>query len=290
MVTKITWQKAGLVTEPGQYMFRFGWLNDRGGRSCDLASNFRMRRLRWSKMPAATGRHGGISSRRVRSAGAIRCRTLVMIAHSLVGLHIGFRRCRIDGARRGQRAARGSLFRPRRRRPTAGDHGRSIPLGLTASTANPSRLRRSAIAPCRRSRSRPMTEAAQDAGGCRAVTTSAARSQSSASASGRSASATNPPPAASVTQPVSSHETPSASEASVARRASASAASHSFTRNASLAGAHQMQPSIPAADADIAAVGGDQDIRLRHPTAHTTATTSTRRPTSAAASAAARTG
>jgi hypothetical protein len=27
MVTKITWQKAGRVTEPGRYMFRFGWLN-----------------------------------------------------------------------------------------------------------------------------------------------------------------------------------------------------------------------------------------------------------------------
>jgi len=26
-VTKITWQRAGLVTEPGRYMFRFGWLN-----------------------------------------------------------------------------------------------------------------------------------------------------------------------------------------------------------------------------------------------------------------------
>ena len=26
MVTKITWQKAGLVAEPGRYMFRFGWL------------------------------------------------------------------------------------------------------------------------------------------------------------------------------------------------------------------------------------------------------------------------
>ncbi len=26
MVNKITWQKAGLVTEPGRYMFRFGWL------------------------------------------------------------------------------------------------------------------------------------------------------------------------------------------------------------------------------------------------------------------------
>jgi hypothetical protein len=26
VVTKITWQKAGRVTEPGRYMFRFGWL------------------------------------------------------------------------------------------------------------------------------------------------------------------------------------------------------------------------------------------------------------------------
>jgi hypothetical protein len=26
MVNKITWQKAGRVTEPGRYMFRFGWL------------------------------------------------------------------------------------------------------------------------------------------------------------------------------------------------------------------------------------------------------------------------
>ena len=35
----------------------------------------------------------------------------------------------------------------------AGDHGRSAPLGLTASTTNPPRLRRSASAPCRRKRS-----------------------------------------------------------------------------------------------------------------------------------------
>jgi hypothetical protein len=26
VITKITWQKAGRVTEPGRYMFRFGWL------------------------------------------------------------------------------------------------------------------------------------------------------------------------------------------------------------------------------------------------------------------------
>ena len=26
VVNKVTWQQAGLVTEPGRYMFRFGWL------------------------------------------------------------------------------------------------------------------------------------------------------------------------------------------------------------------------------------------------------------------------
>src|SRR5216684_5544958 len=117
----------------------------------------------------------------------------------------------------------------------AGDHGRSMPFGLTASTANPSRVRRSAIAPCRRKRSCPITGDGHEGGACLAATTSAARSQSSLKASDRNASATNPPSASCVTQPASSHETPSASEASPDCRASASAASHSFTRNASLA-------------------------------------------------------
>jgi hypothetical protein len=74
---------------------------------------------------------------------------------------------------------------------TAGDHGRSTPFGLTAATANPLRVRCKAIAPCLRKRSRSITGGGQAGGGCRAVTTSAARSQSSASASGRTASATN---------------------------------------------------------------------------------------------------
>jgi hypothetical protein len=26
LITKITWQRAGHVAEPGRYMFRFGWL------------------------------------------------------------------------------------------------------------------------------------------------------------------------------------------------------------------------------------------------------------------------
>ena len=69
-------------------------------------------------------------------------------------------RRRRAAARRGAE----SWFRPRSRlRPPATMDGR-CPAGLTASTTNPSRLRRSAIAPCRRSRSVSMTEAAQPAG------------------------------------------------------------------------------------------------------------------------------
>ena len=43
MVNKITWQKAGGVTEPGRYMFTFGWLTV---TSEDLAI--------WKQFPDAT--------------------------------------------------------------------------------------------------------------------------------------------------------------------------------------------------------------------------------------------
>jgi hypothetical protein len=43
MVNKITWQKAGHVTEPGRYMFTFGWLTV---TSEDLAI--------WKQFPDAT--------------------------------------------------------------------------------------------------------------------------------------------------------------------------------------------------------------------------------------------
>jgi hypothetical protein len=92
---------------------------------------------------------------------------------------------------------------------TAGDHGRSTPLGLTASTANPVPVRRRAIGPWLRKRSWSITGDEHEGDACRAVTTSAARAQSSVSASGRSASVTNAPSAICVTQPASSHETPS---------------------------------------------------------------------------------
>lgn len=42
-VNKITWQQAGHVTEPGRYMFRFGWLTVTAE---DLAV--------WNKFPGAS--------------------------------------------------------------------------------------------------------------------------------------------------------------------------------------------------------------------------------------------
>jgi len=43
VVTKITWQKAGGITEPGRYMFTFGWLTVTAE---DLAI--------WKQFPSAT--------------------------------------------------------------------------------------------------------------------------------------------------------------------------------------------------------------------------------------------
>ena len=43
MVNKVTWQKAGRVTEPGRYMFRYGWLTV---TAQDLAI--------WQQFPEAT--------------------------------------------------------------------------------------------------------------------------------------------------------------------------------------------------------------------------------------------
>ena len=148
----------------------------------------------------------------------------------------------------------------------AGDHGRSTPLGLTAS--NRKAVARFAAAPARpgaRKRSTSTTDAAQSAGACRAVTTSAARSQSSASASGRNASATQAPVghrrhAAGL---VAGHARRPARDPP-ASRGSASAASHSFTQKASLPVRIRCRwPSLPRT-ATLLAVTGNQDVRLRH--------------------------
>jgi hypothetical protein len=147
---------------------------------------------------------------------------------------------------------------------TAGDHGRSTPFGLTAATANPFRVRCRAMAPCLRKRSRSIAGGGQAGGGCRAVTTSAARSQSSASASGRSASATSAPSASCVTQPASSHETPSESEGSVPSLESAVRGQPFLQKKRILGGPHQMQAAVFAAHPDIVAIAGNQDIGLRH--------------------------
>jgi len=43
VISKVTWQQAGYVTEPGRYMFRFGWLTVASG---DLAI--------WTQYPDAS--------------------------------------------------------------------------------------------------------------------------------------------------------------------------------------------------------------------------------------------
>ena len=184
---------------------------------------------------------------------------------SILRLQIGLRRRRVDARAAARRGASSVRIAPRPRRPPPATMAGRSRCGLTASTANPLRLapqRQRALPPqpladrSRRPRSPPAPAAR--------VTTSAARSQSSASASGRSACATRPPPAICVTQPASSQETPSASEASAAAARIGIGRQPLLEQKGILAGAHQMQPPVPAADGDIVAVGGDQDIRLRH--------------------------
>lgn len=53
MINKITWQKAGRVTEPGRYMFTFGWLTVTAE---DLAvwKHFPEARFTLVKMPGPT--------------------------------------------------------------------------------------------------------------------------------------------------------------------------------------------------------------------------------------------
>ena len=73
-----------------------------------------------------------------------------------------------------------------------------------------------------------------------------------------------PPSAICATQPASSHETPSASEGSAGGRRIGIGSQPFLHQERILGGPHQMQPAVPAAHADIVAVAGDQDIRLRH--------------------------
>ena len=70
MVNKITWQRAGGVTEPGRYMFTFGWLTVTAGRSRDLEAISGTRSFTLVELPSIprASRRRGISSRRVRAA------------------------------------------------------------------------------------------------------------------------------------------------------------------------------------------------------------------------------
>ena len=59
MVNKITWQRAGGITEPGRYMFTFGWLTV---TSDDLAI--------WNQYPDASFTLVELPSRHERAEGA----------------------------------------------------------------------------------------------------------------------------------------------------------------------------------------------------------------------------
>jgi hypothetical protein len=55
-VSKVTWQQVGRVTEPGRYMFRFGWLTITAE---DLAVWQQLPNAAFTLVPMATTPEGG---------------------------------------------------------------------------------------------------------------------------------------------------------------------------------------------------------------------------------------
>ena len=105
MVTKITWQKAGRVAEPGRYMFKLGgspWLPriSSSGRNSPtrLSRLFRCRPMLTAPRSFASAR----STCRATSRLAVSAESnAARFSNPLIlGLHIGFRRRRVDGTRR----------------------------------------------------------------------------------------------------------------------------------------------------------------------------------------------
>ena len=286
VVNKVTWQKVGRVTEPGRYMFRFGWLTVtaedlaiwravpgggvHAGQTADEPTPERS--FIWARSSNSRGRASPRANVR-RPSGIFvlthrldtnPVRTMLgNLASSLLRLQVGFRRRRIDRAR-GAGAVQGVAsisLSP----PIAGDHGRSIASWLDGFD------RKSVAGSPQRQRALPPQSLGSNHGSrtawrrlprghhqrrARAIVRQRLRPQRQRDQARRRPSAPR--------SRSSSHETPSASEASPAaahrrrRRAIPSAGTHAPCR------AHQMQPPIPAADADVAAVGGNQNIRLRH--------------------------
>ena len=189
MVNKVTWQKAGRVTEPGRYMFRFGWLTVTAD---DLAI--------WRQFPDAAFtlvrcRRPPTRPRNFISAPLIRrpVESLARRALTEVPLFVRLQDPPPTASHRRRAATTrgaGGWRPPRPRRP---------PPATTA--VDPARLDRldgkSVAASPQRHRALPPQPFGIDDGRARSrrrrprVTISAARSQSSASASGRSASATS---------------------------------------------------------------------------------------------------
>ena len=70
VVNKVTWQKAGRVTEPGRYMFRYGWLTITAE---DLAiwRQFPEASFTLVNLPSDPDCARGIPPRRVRDPGQL---------------------------------------------------------------------------------------------------------------------------------------------------------------------------------------------------------------------------
>ena len=147
---------------------------------------------------------------------------------------------------------------------TAGDHGRSTPFGLTAATANPLRVRCKAIAPCLRKRSRSITGGGQAGGGlpcghhqrgALAIVRQRVRPQRQCDqrAVGQWRHA------ARLVAGDALRERRIGAQPRIGVRGQPF-----LEQKRILGGPHQMQPPVFAADPDIVAIAGNQDIGLRH--------------------------
>ena len=226
--------------------------------------------------------------RRLNSASPVAVRRLQRSL--LLGLKVGFRWRGIDRARRRHARREDGCFRLAiacdRRRPRPVDS-----LWLDRIDDKPSRLRRSAIAPCRRRRSASMTEASarsrrlpcgHDQRGAFAIIRQRLgpqRQRDEAAAGGwRHAAACVAGDAL--------------GQRGIGRHPRIGVRRQPLLHQETIFGRpHQMQPSVLAADADVAAIGGNQNVRLRRPhRPHHGNQQARPRRTSAAASATGRAG
>ena len=266
-VGKVTWQKVGRVTEPGRYMFTFGWVTVTAE---DLAiwQQFPERLVR-AGQDAERGYRGRISSRRLRSRRWSDDRS-VRTARNERGFAANPPPANppptASHPRRAAPPGAPGWLRPPHPPATAGDHGRSTPLGLTASTAKPSR------ASPQRQRALPaqafLIDHQRAAGRRRLPRRHQQRRALAIVAQGvrpqRQRDQTRRRPAAPRSRPGRMTRPRQARDRRPACRRRRPPATPSARKHpCDVLHPDQMQPPVLAADADGVAVGGDQDVRLR---------------------------